>query len=211
MGWNRAAAACPVTQPQQCWVQATFATYASTCSISGSITHCAKSVIKPASLWTLCHVINPLSHTENSLYFCFIFFKAAPMAYWGSQARGQFRAVATGLHHSHSNTRSKLHMTYTTAHVNTGSLTHWGRQGMESASSKILSDVFPQSQDRNPNFFNIVYLQHCVKFSCTANWPIYIYMNIYTWIYIYTYSLSYIIFYLCSIQRDWIEFSCNVQ
>ena len=32
---------------------------------------------------------------------------ATPVAYGGSQARGQIRAVAAGLHHSHSNTGSK--------------------------------------------------------------------------------------------------------
>ena len=37
----------------------------------------------------------------------FWLFKAAPMAYGGSQAGGQIGAIAAGLHHSHSNTRSK--------------------------------------------------------------------------------------------------------
>ena len=32
------------------------------------------------------------------------------MAYGSSQARGQIRAVAASLHHSHSNDRSKLHL-----------------------------------------------------------------------------------------------------
>ena len=35
---------------------------------------------------------------------------AAPAAYGGSQARGQIRAVAIGLHQSHSNVRSELHL-----------------------------------------------------------------------------------------------------
>ena len=35
---------------------------------------------------------------------------AASMAYGDSQARGQIGAVATSLHHSHSNTRSELHL-----------------------------------------------------------------------------------------------------
>ena len=35
---------------------------------------------------------------------------AAPAAYGGSQARGQIRATAAGLHHSHSNARSKPHL-----------------------------------------------------------------------------------------------------
>ena len=32
------------------------------------------------------------------------------MAYGGSQARGQIGAIAEGLHHSHSNTRSEPHL-----------------------------------------------------------------------------------------------------
>ena len=38
------------------------------------------------------------------IYFClFAISWAAPMAYWGSQARGLIRAVAAGLRQSHSN------------------------------------------------------------------------------------------------------------
>jgi len=33
--------------------------------------------------------------------------RVTPAAYGGSQARGGIRTVAAGLHHSHSNTRSK--------------------------------------------------------------------------------------------------------
>ena len=36
-----------------------------------------------------------------------IFFRAAPMAYGGSQTRGQVETVAAGLCHSHSNVGSK--------------------------------------------------------------------------------------------------------
>ena len=44
----------------------------------------------------------------NSLfYFIFCFFRAAPMAYGGSRARGRIRAVAAGPHHSHSNVESE--------------------------------------------------------------------------------------------------------
>ena len=46
------------------------------------------------------------------LYF-FCLFRAAPEAYGGSQARGLIRAVAPGLHHSHSNTRSKPRLRHT--------------------------------------------------------------------------------------------------
>ena len=47
-------------------------------------------------------------------------FRAAPMAYGNSQARDQIRAVAAGLHHSHSHRSS----TYTTPDGNARSLTH---------------------------------------------------------------------------------------
>ena len=48
-------------------------------------------------------------------FFCFLFClfaisRAAPSAYGGSQARGPIRAVAIGLHQSHSNARSKLRL-----------------------------------------------------------------------------------------------------
>ena len=43
------------------------------------------------------------------LFFSFLFFlRAAPAAHGSSQARGQIRATAASLRHSHSNTRSKL-------------------------------------------------------------------------------------------------------
>ena len=40
----------------------------------------------------------------------YLLFRAAHMAYGGSQAMGQTGAVATGLHHSHSNTGSEPHL-----------------------------------------------------------------------------------------------------
>ena len=46
-------------------------------------------------------------------FFCFLFFvfsRATPMAYGGSQARGPIGAVASGLHHRHSNSGSKPHL-----------------------------------------------------------------------------------------------------
>ena len=41
-------------------------------------------------------------------FFFFCYFRASPMAYGGSQARGQIRAVAAGLRHSHSNSKPYL-------------------------------------------------------------------------------------------------------
>ena len=42
--------------------------------------------------------------------FLFLFSRAAPVASGGSQARGLIRVIAAGLHHSHSNNRSKPHL-----------------------------------------------------------------------------------------------------
>ena len=48
--------------------------------------------------------IDPITIT----FFClFVFSRAAPIAYGGSQARGQIQAVASGLYHSHSNAGSE--------------------------------------------------------------------------------------------------------
>ena len=43
---------------------------------------------------------------DISFVFSF-FFRATPAAYGGSQARGLIGAITAGLHHSHSNIRSK--------------------------------------------------------------------------------------------------------
>ena len=42
------------------------------------------------------------------LFILFLLFRATPVAYGNSQARGQIRAIAAGLHHSHSNAGSEL-------------------------------------------------------------------------------------------------------
>ena len=42
--------------------------------------------------------------------FAFVFSRAAPVAYGGSQARGLIGAVAASLHQSHSNARSEPHL-----------------------------------------------------------------------------------------------------
>ena len=42
--------------------------------------------------------------------FLLLFLMAAPLAYGSSQGRGQVRAIAAGLCHSHGNTSSKLHL-----------------------------------------------------------------------------------------------------
>ena len=57
--------------------------------------------------------------------FFFCLFRAAPMAYEGSQARGRIKAIAASHSHSHS-------------HSNAGSLTHWARPGIKPATSWFL-------------------------------------------------------------------------
>ena len=42
-------------------------------------------------------------HMLIPLFLFFLLFKATPTAYGGSQSRGLLRAIAAGLHHSHSN------------------------------------------------------------------------------------------------------------
>ena len=47
--------------------------------------------------------------TNVTEFFSFLF-TATPEAYGSSQARGRIGAAAAGLHHSHSNTGSELHL-----------------------------------------------------------------------------------------------------
>ena len=66
----------------------------------------------------------------TQIYFILFYFichfaisRVAPMAYGGSQARGQIGAISAGLHQNHSNTGSELHL-QPTPHGSAGSLTH---------------------------------------------------------------------------------------
>ena len=43
----------------------------------------------------------------------FAFFRATPMVHGSSQARDRIRATSAGLHHSHSQTGSELHLRLT--------------------------------------------------------------------------------------------------
>ena len=69
----------------------------------------------------LLHIVS-IVHVCLSL-FCFLFM-TTPAAYGGPLAKGQIRAAAAGLHHSHKHQTPAASATYTTAHSNTGSLTH---------------------------------------------------------------------------------------
>ena len=121
------------------WIWATAVTYAT------------------AAVWILTHcatVGTPPLHFYFSFFFLegsFFFFRVTPMTYARSQSRGQVRAAAAGLHHSHSNTRSKLHLWPTPHLVATPDpLTHWVRPRIESTSWSWI--LHPLSHNGNPLF-----------------------------------------------------------
>ena len=66
-----------------------------------------------------------LTSMDNFFFFFFFFclFRAIPMAYGGSQARGRIEAIMASLHHSHSNAKY---------------LTQWMRPGIKPANSWLL-------------------------------------------------------------------------
>ena len=93
----------------------------------------------------------------NNKKFFFVFFAiswAASTAYGGSQAGGRIRAVAASLRQSHSNAGIRAaSATYTTAHGNAVSLTHWARPEIEPTTSWFLVDSFLLHHDGNSSFF----------------------------------------------------------
>ena len=72
-------------------------------------------------------------HEVTSLGWQIFIFRVALAAYGGSQARDLIRAA--GLHHSQILATSS---TYTIAHSNAGSLTHWVQSGIKPATSWFL-------------------------------------------------------------------------
>ena len=54
-------------------------------------------------LWTY-------SNSPQNFLFFFLLFRAAPEAYGDSKGRGLIGATAAGLHQSHSNARTELHL-----------------------------------------------------------------------------------------------------
>ena len=67
--------------------------------LHGCLRHRTKSTALTSS--------KPLISVQFCFYFYFLLFRAAPVAYGSSQARGQIGDAAAGLHHSHSNARSE--------------------------------------------------------------------------------------------------------
>ena len=74
------------------------------------------------------------------IYLDLLSLGATSTAYGGSQPRDRIWAVAASLHHSDSNVGSEPHLwaTYTTAHSNAGSLTHWSSPRIQPVFSWIL-------------------------------------------------------------------------
>ena len=58
----------PTPQPQQHWIRATSATYATAWGNTRSLTHWLRPGIKPASPLRQCLVLNLLSHNGNSCF-----------------------------------------------------------------------------------------------------------------------------------------------
>ena len=79
--------------------------------------------------------------SKEVIYFFFCIFRATLMAYGSSQARGRTGTTAISLHNYTTATATQIwaaSATYTTAHSNAWSLTHWARSGIELSSLWLL-------------------------------------------------------------------------
>ena len=116
--------------------------YTTAHSNSVSLTHWVRPGINPVSSRIPVGFIFPAQQWEFPnlifVFWSFCLFTAKSAAHGGAQVRGPIGTVATGLYHSYSNAGSKGSVTYTTAHANAGSLSHWARPGMETVSSWML-------------------------------------------------------------------------
>ena len=96
-----------------------YCLYSSVCNVTENL--CVESSSGLASeiaIWPVYRITN--ESEDLFLFFCnkvfyfitfrFCIFRAPPAAHGGSQARGLIGAVATGLHHSHSNAGSETHL-----------------------------------------------------------------------------------------------------
>ena len=105
-----------------------------------------------------------MANSIHTHVFIYLFSRAAPTAYGGSQAWGPIGAVAASLRHSHSHARSELSLRPTpwlmatpdpqptqrgqgwNLHPhrdNSGSLAHWARPGIKPATSWLLVGFVP--------------------------------------------------------------------
>ena len=108
------------------------------------------------------------------ILFYFGLLGAMPMAYGSSQARGWIGswiwAAAAGLHHRHSNTRSKPCLWLTTAHGNAGSLTHCLGSGNKPTSSWILVGFITAEPQWEPQVFYPFWWNHKWDFLNFSFW-----------------------------------------
>ena len=96
-----------------------------------------------------------------NFFVCVCYFRTAPMAYRGSQARGQIGASAASLHHSHSNAGSELHL----------QPNNTARPGIEPASLWILVRFVNYWATKGiPVFFLIMIFIFSIIVG-TAKWP----------------------------------------
>ena len=84
------------------------------------------------------------------MYVCIFVFRAAPMAYGDCQASGVQSELQLLVTPQPQQCRIQTtSVSYTTAHGNARSLTHWVRPGIKPATSWFLVDSFPLCHDGN--------------------------------------------------------------
>ena len=85
--------------------------------------------ITQGNLHIQCNLCRWNSSQTRTKTIYFFFFRAAPMAYGSSWARGWVSPSAAGLHYSHSNARFEPYLRHTLqlAAMSNPSLTHWSR------------------------------------------------------------------------------------
>ena len=113
MGLNQSRSCQSTLQPQQHQIQASSATYTHSPWQRQILNPLSKPGIKPASSWILVsppELQQELQNRQISLFFYFLLFRAAPVVYRNSQARGWIEATAADLCHSHRNMGSELHL-----------------------------------------------------------------------------------------------------
>ena len=97
----------------------------------------------------------------------FFLFRAAPAAYGGPQARGQIRAAAAGLLHSHSNSVSELHLRPTPQLTATLEPSFTERcQGSNPHSHGYRSGLLPLSPNGNSTEGGFIHLKNICGLFC---------------------------------------------
>ena len=102
-----------------------------------------------------------------SFFWSFCLFRATPEAYGSSQARGQIRATAASLYHSHSKARSEPSLQPAPELM----ATHWARPGIEPAPHGYQLDSFPLCHNGNSHIFSFLRKLHTDVHSSYTNLP----------------------------------------